>query len=157
MLRAAIVAAAVAASLGLVATRAWAQSAAPAGDAKTAGEAASPGISLELNRLEPADKACRTYLLLKNASGESYGSLKLDLFVLDRGGVVAKRLAVEAGPLASRKTQIKTFDFADLACERIGTMLVNGVLACQVGGASRDDCIDRIALTSRDPSVALIK
>ncbi len=72
----------------------------------TAGSAhaADPGVRLELNRLEPQGESCRTYLLIDNAKGDAFTSLKLDLFAFDTDGVIAKRLALESGPVPASKT-----------------------------------------------------
>ncbi|WP_413629237.1 Tat pathway signal protein [Methylobacterium sp. W2] len=120
----------------------WAGSA-PAQDAK------APVLKLELNRLEPAGEACRTYLLVDNSRGTALKSLKLDLFAFDTEGVAQKRLAVEVGPVQDRKTMVRLFDFPALACPKIGRVLLNDVLACEGGEASRESCLDRIETESK--------
>lgn len=100
-------------------------------------------IKLQLNRLEPAGEACRTYLLVDNR-GPALKSLKVDVFAFDGEGVAQKRLAVELGPVAERKTVVKLFDFAGMACPKIGRLLLNDVLACEGGDASRESCLERI-------------
>ena len=114
-------------------------------------------IHLELNRLEAQGDACRAYLLADNARGEAWRSLKLDLFVLDPGGVAQKRLALEAGPIAAHKTVIKVFDLAGLACGAVGRVLLNDVLACETAAGPRTDCLDRVETSSKVPSVAFDK
>jgi hypothetical protein len=120
----------------------WTDSA-PAQDAK------APVLKLELNRLEPAGEACRTYLLVDNSRGTALKSLKLDLFAFDTEGVAQKRLAVELGPVQDRKTMVRLFDFPALACPKIGRVLLNDVLACEGGEASRESCLDRIETESK--------
>src|SRR3546814_15462400 len=51
-------------------------------------------VSIELNKLEPQGSACRTYLVVKHTGEEAFDFLNLDLVMLERGGVVAKRLGV---------------------------------------------------------------
>lgn len=109
----------------------------------------APALRLELNRLEPAGEACRTYLLVDNSRGPALKSLKVDLFAFDTEGVAQKRLAVELGPVADRKTMVRLFDFPALACPKIGRVLLNDVLACEGGDASRETCLDRIATDSK--------
>jgi len=106
------------------------------------------GVTVELNRLEPRGDACRTYVLIRNESDTAYRSLKMDLFVLDAGGVVAQRLAVEAAPLAARKTTIKLFDVPGVGCDRFGRVLLNDVIACDADGP-RDDCLARISTATK--------
>ena len=115
----------------------------------SAQEAKAPVLKLELNRLEPAGDACRTYLLVDNSRGPALKSLKVDLFAFDTEGVAQKRLAVELGPVQDRKTMVRLFDFPALACPKIGRVLLNDVLACEGGEASRENCLERIETESK--------
>lgn len=114
-------------------------------------QAASAGVRVELNRLEPRGEACRTYLLLENKGNTDYKSLRLDLFVLDKGGVISQRLAVETAPLEPKKTSIKLFDFPATSCEDFGRVLLNGVISCEANGTKRDDCLRAIETSSKAP------
>ena len=109
-------------------------------------------LKLELNRLEPAGESCRTYLLVDNSRGPALKSLKVDLFAFDTDGVAQKRLAVELGPVQERKTMVRLFDFPALACPKIGRVLLNDVLACEGGDASRETCLERIETDSKTPA-----
>ena len=106
-------------------------------------------LKLELNRLEPAGESCRTYLLVDNSRGPALKSLKVDLFAFDTEGVAQKRLAVELGPVQDRKTTVRLFDFPALVCAKIGRVLLNDVLACEGGDASREACLERIETESK--------
>ena len=106
-------------------------------------------LKIELNRLEPAGDNCRTYMLVDNASGPALKSLKIDLFAFDTEGVAQKRLAVELGPVQAAKTVVRLFDFPGIACPRIGRVLLNDVLACEGGDASRESCLERAEPTSK--------
>jgi hypothetical protein len=108
-----------------------------------------PALKLELNRLEPAGEACRTYLLVDNSRGPALKSLKVDLFAFDTEGVAQKRLAVELGPVPDRKTMVRLFDFPALACPKIGRVLLNDVIACEGGDATRENCLARIEPESK--------
>jgi hypothetical protein len=124
---------------------AMAQDATPAAkDAAPAAKSDVPPLKIELNRLEPAGEACRTYMLVDNSSGPALKSLKVDLFAFDTEGVAQKRLAVELGPVQEKKTVVRLFDFAGLACPKIGRLLLNDVLACEGGDATRETCLERI-------------
>lgn len=104
----------------------------------------APSLKIELNRLEPAGEACRTYMLVDNSRGPALKSLKVDLFAFDTEGVAQKRLAVELGPVQEKKTVVRLFDFAGLACPKVGRLLLNDVLACEGGDATRETCLERI-------------
>ena len=100
------------------------------------------------NRLESSGENCRAYFLIDNQKGRAWRSLKLDLFALDTDGVAAKRLAVEVGPVPEKKTLIKLFDFAGLACPRLGRVLLNDVMACEGSAGTREACLSAIETAS---------
>lgn len=110
------------------------------------------GVSVELNKLETTGGACRAYLVLQNRSGRDFDSLKLDLVMFDRDGIVARRLAVEGAPLPAGKTGLRVFDMADQPCDGIGRVLLNDVLACGGDGGAWDDCLDLLQASSRTPA-----
>lgn len=109
----------------------------------------APGLRVELNRLEPVGDACRVYLVLANGTADSFNAFKLDLVLFDTDGVIARRLAVEAAPLRAEKTSVKLFDLDALACDRVGSVLVNDVLACGTAAGPVEDCVGRIETASR--------
>ena len=106
--------------------------------------AASP-VSIELNRLEARDSACRVSLVVANPGEKPIDSLKLDLVFFDKEGVISRRLAVEAGPLRASKTAVKLFDAAEVGCDSLSRVLLNDVTAC--GG--EQDCLALVTTTSR--------
>lgn len=122
--------------------------AAPAATA-TAAAAPAAGPTVELNRLEDAGAGCRLTLVVSNPGAQRFEELKLDLVLFDVDGVVARRLAVETGPVRANKTVVRLFDAADLSCARIGRLLLNDVVACADEAGSVAGCVDRIATASR--------
>ena len=128
-------------AVGLPATPALAQ----AGGAQQGGET----VGIELNKLEPQGEACRAYLVVKNDGEQDYESLRLDLVMFDKAGVVAKRLAVQAAPLPVGKTSLKVFDITEHSCDDIGSILLNDVLECTPEAASAGGCLARISVSAR--------
>lgn len=114
-----------------------------AGAATAQEVATATPLKLQLNRLEPAAESCRITLLVDNSRGTSLKSYKVDLFAFDTDGVAQRRIAVELGPLPAKKTTVKIFDFQGIACPKIGRVLLNDVLACEGGEASREACLER--------------
>jgi len=112
-------------------------------------EESGKGVTIELNKLEPNESACRAYLVVKNKSGHTFESLKLDLVMFDGGGVVAKRLAVQAAPLPEGKTSLKVFDIEGHDCPSIGSILLNDVLACEPTPEAAGDCLALIDVSAR--------
>ena len=106
-------------------------------------------ITLELNKLEDREGACRAYLVFGNGSKERFDAFVLDLIVFDREEVIAKHLAVDAAPLRVDKTIVKMFDIAGIGCEQIGRILLNDITKCESVGDARADCIDAVVPSSR--------
>lgn len=111
------------------------------------GEKQAP-IKLQLNKAETAGDACRMTLVVDNSRGGALKSYKVDLFAFDSEGVAQKRVAVELGPIPPRKTTVKIFDFAGIACAKIGRVLLNDVLACE-GDTTREACLERTETDSK--------
>ncbi|MFC7552005.1 Tat pathway signal protein [Pseudoroseomonas wenyumeiae] len=114
-------------------------------------------ISIELNRLEPQGANCRVWMVARNPAGEAIDPLRLDLLMFGKDGVIARRLALDIGPLPENKTQARIFDLAGLGCDTIGSVLLNDVLACGPTPEGRAACLPRIALSSRVSGVSFDK
>ena len=119
----------------------------------------TPAIRLELNRLEARDaRTCRFWLVLNNQGDQAIDPLRLDLVVFGRDGIVARRVAVDVGPVPASRRLVRIFDLADEPCDRVGEVLLNDLLACgSTEVADRTACMARIALASRVDGVALLK
>jgi hypothetical protein len=147
-----------AAALLIVPSLAMAQAAAAPG----AGTEAS-GLALDLNKLEAlpasggAGAGCRAYLVATDPEGgPKLDALRLDLVLFGTDGVIARRIALDVGPIGPGRTQVRPFDLRDLACEGISQILVNDALICKVAGADQTDCLDRVRTSSR-VSAKLVK
>jgi hypothetical protein len=113
-------------------------------------------MHVELNKLESQNSACLAYLVFENNTGHSFSDLTLDLVMFDKQGIIINRLAVNAAPVAAEKTSVKLFDIEDLACEEIGSILLNGVLDCRDEGGKVPNCVALLSPSSR-ANVALEK
>jgi hypothetical protein len=132
------------------------------GAAQARAQSPAAPLRLELNRLEARDGgACRVWFVARNPAPEAVDPLRLDLVLFGRDAVILRRLAVDLGPLPASRTTVRIFDVAGQACEGIGQLLLNEVMAC--GGGPRPDardgaaCADRLALSSRADGVEFHK
>lgn len=98
-------------------------------------------VHAELNKLEPSNGECRTYLVLENKSPGDFTALMLDIVIFGSDGIIERRLAVQVAPLPPGKTSLRAFELGDLPCERVGRLLLNDVMDCADGTGSRDDCL----------------
>jgi hypothetical protein len=113
-------------------------------------------ISFQLNRLEQQGGSCRAYLVIANQGAAGFAGFTLDLVIFDRGGTIARRIAVDVAPVRADKTMVKVFDIPETACGAIGSILVNDVLHCRDASGDVAGCVDRITTSSKLP-VALSK
>jgi hypothetical protein len=106
-------------------------------------------ITIELNKLAANGAACQATIVARNGGDEAITSLKADLVMFAPDGVVARRVAVELGPLAARKTFVKAFDVPQTGCADIGRILLNDIVACADADGEAIACLDRIETSSR--------
>lgn len=112
-------------------------------------EASNDTIGVELNKLNPEGNGCQAYFVFDNQSGSEYGELKVDLVVFNSDEVVERRFAMDIAPLDAKKRTVKLFELKEMSCDKIGSLLINGVLECKEGKHTRRDCVDRLVPSSR--------
>jgi hypothetical protein len=122
--------------------------------ASTATAAPDDPIRLELNAADSAPNRCRLSFVIENKSETPIETLKLDLGLFNREGIIQRRLVTEMGPVLRVKTMIKTFEI-DGDCGQVGSILVNDIAACAPG--EPNFCLERLVLSSRVQSVRLFK
>lgn len=119
--------------------------------APVAAMAAPPAVTVELNKLEDVAGGCRSYIVASNGAGAAVDSLSLDLVAFDAGGVIARRLAVELGPLEAGRTRVKVFEMDGLACADISRILVNDILSCAPEMLAGAACAEGVRFSARGP------
>ncbi|WP_439817863.1 Tat pathway signal sequence domain protein [Zavarzinia sp. CC-PAN008] len=117
--------------------------------AQAAAPAAPAGLKVELNKLEDKPEGCRAYMVFENPTDAEYQTFRLDLVLFAGSGEIARRIAVDAGPLRANKTTVKLFDLTGLACTGIGSILLNDVAPCASAGGEVADCVSRVTTASR--------
>jgi hypothetical protein len=111
--------------------------------------AAQSGISIELNKLDSQDEACRAYFVIDNKNSTAYQALKLDFVVFRVDGIISQRFAVDLAPLEANKRTVKLFDIPQSACSQIGSILINEVMECKADSGEDDECLQGISVSSR--------
>ncbi len=91
-----------------------------------------------------------------NNTRHSFSGLKLDLVLVGKEGIIAKRLTVDAAPPPGDKTSVKLFDIEGLSCDSIGRILFNDALDCKDKSGEIANCVAQIKPTSRS-DVPLVK
>ena len=116
--------------------------------ALTAHAADPVALSVELNKLEPQGGGCRAYLVVNNETTTQFQSLKLDLVMFQTDGVIGRRFAIDLAPVKATKRAVKLFDLDGLACDGIGSLLINDVVECKTDSGPVENCLTGITVKS---------
>jgi len=105
-------------------------------------------VSVELNKLEPQGEGCRSYLVVQNDSATAFESFKLDIVLFGQDGIVNRRFAMDLAPLKPQKRSVKLFDLDNVACDKIGSFLINDIVECKAASGPIDDCFTGLTVKS---------
>lgn len=105
-------------------------------------------IAVELNKLETIESGCRIYVVVDNKSETDFKTLKLDLVLFRTDGIVDQRFFVDLAPLRNHKRIVKLFELNKVACDDIGSFLVNDVVECRSETEAIDGCLARMSVSS---------
>jgi len=111
--------------------------------------ATSPGLTVELNRLENVDKGCRLSFVFTNSLPVAVDGLAIEAVLFDTDSRVDRFLLLKARPLQSGKTRVQQFDVGQASCAGIGRILLNDVTACTGEGLDASACLEAIRPESR--------
>lgn len=93
-------------------------------------EADTRHLSVELNRIDPLDGACRLIFLAENALGADLDGLALETVLIDGEGRVERLTLFDFGALPDGVPRVRQFDVPGLDCGQLGRVLINGVAEC---------------------------
>jgi len=102
---------------------------------------AAPRLSLELNRIDAIDGACRLTFMAHNMLGADLETLSLETVLIATDGQVERLTLFEFGALPDGVPRVRQFDVPGLACQRLGRVLINGVAECSGAEACGDALI----------------
>ena len=108
-----------------------------------------PGITIDLNRLDPVERGCRVLLVIANDTPHDFTRFEVDWVFFDTDGVISERTALEVAPLLARRTSVKQFVIDGLDCAAIDSALINGVTLCESQAAPVPDCLRLVEPMSR--------
>lgn len=114
------------------------------------GDMPQPGdLSLQLNTLETVERGCRLTFVMHNGLGQAIEALGVELALFAPDGGVSAIIALDAGALPAKKTQVQRFVAPDVACADIARVLLNDLTRCDGEGLSPAFCIARLRVSSR--------
>ena len=118
-----------------------------------AAQDAAASLALELNAVQPAGTACRVTFLATNGLGTQLDRAAVEVALFDADGVIDRIVTLDFKGLDQGKTKVLQFELADLACDRLGRVLVNNVTACEGTGLAESACINGLVTTAK-PDIA---
>ncbi len=119
--------------------------------------AAEPALDIELNKTEDGGGACVASFVVRNDMGQSLDRFSMDLYVFDRGGVIARQVLLDLAPLRGAKTTVARFNLIAQPCAEVSRILVNDIPSCR-GATSGEtlDCLAALTVSSRG-SIEMVK
>ncbi len=107
------------------------------------------GVQIELNALTDQGGACRLSFLAQNVHHDDIEQAVYETVLFDRAGGVMMLTLFDFQDLPTGRPRVRQFDLADLSCEAIGRMLINGASQCRSGGGASEICTQALGLSSR--------
>lgn len=121
------------------------------------GLAQEAGLTVELNKMEPAESGgCNAFFLFRNTTDNSFEGFEMSLAVLDGAGVIDRLLSIDAAPLPLARTTLKLFEIPELACTDISEILLHDLTSCRPQNGAEMDCFPLLTLSSK-ADTALVK
>lgn len=106
-------------------------------------------IGIELNKLEPVETGCRSYIVVRNPADQTFTAFNMEVLVFDTDGVIQNRIAMDLAPIQPNKTSVLIINLAGIQCDRISEVLVNSFLDCERSDERLGDCLARVDLSSK--------
>ena len=106
-------------------------------------------IEIEPGYVAIAHPHGRQQILLTQAMEVMPGLAASVGFELDGAdGVIGRRVALDLSPVKAQKRTVKLFDLDGMACDKIGSFLINDVMECKAETGAAENCLQRLTTTS---------
>ncbi|MGI9502678.1 MAG: Tat pathway signal sequence domain protein [Geminicoccaceae bacterium] len=111
--------------------------------------AADGVISIELNKVDDTEQGCRPLFLFDNRSGHQLNKFQVELVLFDDKGVYSRQVLMDMAPLYEDKKIVASFLINEIACDEIGSMLVNALPSCANTTGADLNCIGLLEVSSK--------
>jgi hypothetical protein len=108
-----------------------------------------PGIGIELNAGDTIGANCRLTFVATNALPDAVEQAVFETVLFSDEGRVALMTLFDFGALPAGVPRVRQFQIPDIACNRLGMVLVNGADTCRVNGGEAQVCGAGLSTTSR--------
>ncbi|MEL7213151.1 MAG: hypothetical protein AAGK92_10845 [Pseudomonadota bacterium] len=106
-------------------------------------------LSIELNAVETREGSCLLSFLVLSGYSAPIEQAIFETVLFDTGGQVAQLTLFDFGEIPPARPRIRQFMVSGLACDGIGSVLINGVNTCTAPGLGAGVCEAGLALSSR--------
>ncbi|MEM7440225.1 MAG: hypothetical protein AAF393_11545 [Pseudomonadota bacterium] len=89
------------------------------------------GVSIELNKLGPADNGCTLTFVVRNSQEADIERAVWEAVLFDAQGQVDRLTLFDFSNLPAKRARVRQFVVPDLQCDTLGQVLFNGLHACK--------------------------
>lgn len=107
------------------------------------------GIAMELNAVDLLGEACRITFVVTNQTATPVDKAIYETVLFSKDGQVLMLTLFDFGTLPATVPRVRQFQVSDTACNRIGTVLINGANTCTVDGKDAAVCTVGFSTSSR--------
>jgi len=114
-----------------------------------AGPTEAPFLSIELNLVEANENTCRLTFVAQNGLGADASAVVFETVLFDSQGQVIDLTLFDFQDLPDGSPRVRQFDLGGVACESVGSVLLNDVHACTGPGLTPEICAVGLRWSSR--------
>lgn len=89
------------------------------------------GVSIELNKMTPADTGCTLTFVVRNDQEGDIERAVWEAVLFDANGQVDRLTLFDFSALPAKRARVRQFVVPNLQCDALGQVLFNGMHACQ--------------------------
>jgi hypothetical protein len=112
-------------------------------------EDASGKLTIELNSVEAQQDNCRMSFVILNGHETDINSAVFEAVLFDVDGRVDRLTLFDFGALPAGRPRVRQFVVPQLACARLGQVLINGAQSCEAESTESELCTRSLDLKSR--------
>lgn len=106
-------------------------------------------LTLELNSASDVEGACRLSFLVENGLTTDITSLVFETVIFTVDAKVERLTLFDFQSLPAGRPRVRQFDLSGTTCTGVGSILINGVEACNGEALTPDACQTVLTLSSR--------
>jgi len=106
-------------------------------------------LALELNSASDVEGACRLSFVVENGLAADITSLVLETVIFTSDAQVERLTLFDFQSVPAGRPRVRQFDLSGTACTGVGSILINGVEACNGDALAPEICQTALTLSSR--------